>query len=210
MNGFLAARFAVTGTLLAIAGAAFLALAVFAGVQTARIEGFHVWPVSVTGWKKTAQDRQATIDELVDAQGDAEAIAEAARAATEAAYSDIAERIDDNAQDTLDTALAAADRFVAAGGMRAETAGHPARCAPAPAGDHGARHPETARPAPQLDAAGPGAADPGQAAAGSGESAEGLVLVSPADIRICTVNTVKAEAGHALATQLEAASAPAE
>lgn len=57
MNPFLNARHAVTGLALAIAAAVFLATAIFAGVQTARIEGFHVWPVNVTGWKKTAQLR---------------------------------------------------------------------------------------------------------------------------------------------------------
>lgn len=57
MNPFLTARHAVTGLALAVAAAVFLATAIFAGVQTARIEGFHVWPISVTGWKKTAQLR---------------------------------------------------------------------------------------------------------------------------------------------------------
>ena len=62
MNPFLTARHAVTGVALAIASAAFLALAIFASVQTARIEGFHLWPVSITGWKKTAQIRERERD----------------------------------------------------------------------------------------------------------------------------------------------------
>lgn len=62
MTSFLTARHAVTGAAIATAAGALLLLAIFAAVQTARIEGFHVWPVSVTGWKKTAFDREQERD----------------------------------------------------------------------------------------------------------------------------------------------------
>ena len=200
MTGFLSARFAITGTLLAIAGAAFLALTIFAGVQTARIEGFHVWPVSVPGWKKTAQDRQASIDRMIAAQDQAEALAKAARLEREKTYADIAERIDDNAQDQIETAMAAADRFIAAGGMRREgdrSAPCPARTGPA---NHAAEGPDRTGRAAQLDARPAGDLPP----IDGGD--EDLVLVSAADVRICTRNTVKAEAGRDLALQLQTAS----
>lgn len=195
----LQARAAALAARIGVSGAIIIALAIAAGVQTARLDGFHVGPIGMTGWIKTAQQRQDTIDAMIDAQALAAAAAKAARLEREATYRDIAERIDDNAQDEIEAAMAAADRFIAAGGLRAE-AGRSAPCpARTAAGDHAAADSVRTGRATQLDAAGAGAADPGQAG-------EGRVLVSAADVRICTRNTVKAEAGRALALQLEAAS----
>lgn len=172
-------------------------------IQTVRLEGFRLWPVSVTGWIETAQARQKTIDDMLTAQQRASELAAAARQAKERAYRDIAERIDKNAQGNLDSALAAADRFIAAGGMRAEAPGS-ARCATRTGrADHRAEDPDRARPAAQLDAQ----ADRQPAGLeGAAGTAEGLVLVPAADIRLCTINTIKAEAGRDLALQLEAES----
>ncbi|MCP2016846.1 hypothetical protein [Qipengyuania citrea] len=200
MTGFLGARHAIKGTLLAGCAGAFLSVVAFAGVQTARLEGFHVWPVSVTGWKKTAQDAQATIDRIELAQIEAAEAARLARIAKEDAYRQIAERIDDNAKQSLDTALDAADRFIAAGGLRASAAGSAPCSARTGAADYPAADPDRTGRTAQLDAAGAGAGD-------LGAPAGGLVLVSAADVRICTRNTVKAEAGRDLALQLEHASA---
>jgi hypothetical protein len=47
---------------LAIAAAAFIAVAGLAGVQTVRLHGFHLWPVSITGWIATAKTREAERD----------------------------------------------------------------------------------------------------------------------------------------------------
>ncbi|MFW2445984.1 MAG: hypothetical protein ACN4E6_01540 [Qipengyuania pacifica] len=201
MTGFLAAKHAIKGGILAIVAVAFLALAIFAGVQTSRIEGFHVWPVSMTGWKKTAQDRQATIDQLAAAQDLAAATAHAARVAQESTYRDIAERIDENAEDSIESAMAAADRFIANGGLRGQASGSQPCSARAASSDHRSEGFDGTGRATQLDASGAGDAD-------LGEPTDGLVLVSAADVRICTRNTVKAEAGRDLAIKLEAASKP--
>lgn len=201
MTGFLAAKHAIKGGMLAIVAFGFLALAIFAGVQTARIEGFHVWPVNMTGWKKTAQDRQATIDQLAAAQDLAAATAHAARVAQESTYRDIAERIDENAEDSIESAMAAADRFIANGGLRGQAPGSQPCSARTAGSDHRAEGFDGTGRATELDASGAGAAD-------LGEPADDLVLVSAADVRICTRNTVKAEAGHDLAVKLEAASRP--
>jgi len=47
---------------LAIAAAAFIAVAGLAGVQTVRLYGFHLWPISITGWIATAKAREAERD----------------------------------------------------------------------------------------------------------------------------------------------------
>lgn len=189
-----AARIGLTGLVIILLGAALV-------VQTVRLEGFHVWPISVTGWIKTAETRQATIDRITAAQRLAEAEARAARLTQENTYRDIAERIDDNAEDTLEGAMAAADRFIAAGGLRGQAPGS----APCPArtagGDYRAEDPDRTGRTAQLDAADAGAVDPGAIDSD-------FVLVSAADVRICTRNTVKAEAGRDLALQLEQASKP--
>ena len=185
---------------LALVGALVLAIAAFGAVQTIRLEGLKVWPLSIEGWKPKAEASERLIADIMIAQDLAEEMARSQRLAQESTYRDIAERIDDDAQADLDGSLRAADRFIAAGGMRAE-AGRSVRCSAGTAArDHRAEDPAGTRRAPQLDAA-PSAQPDAQA------QPEGLVLISPADVRICTVNTVKAEAGHQLATQLQEASA---
>lgn len=197
MIGLLGIRRAVQGFWPILRGIAFIALAIALAVQTARLEGLHVWPVSITGWIKTAETRELQIDALLAAQEQAKKDARAARLAKETVYRDIAERIDDNAQDSLEGAMRAADRFIAAGGLRAEATGN-LRCSPGTSpGDRGAADPDRTGRAPQLDAAGVGDA------AGL---ADGFVVVRAEDVRICTSNTVKAEAGRKFAIEVEAAS----
>lgn len=208
MPGWTRTELALKAGWLALAGALFLAIAAFAAVQTVRLEGLKVWPLSIEGWKPKAERLQRLIDDIAEAQRLAAEKARAARLDQETTYRDIAKRIDDHAQADLDGSLRAADRFIAAGGMRAE-AGRSVRCsAGTAAGDHRAEDPAGTRRAPQLDAT----PEPeGEPQPGLIKGAGDLILVSPADVRICTVNTVKAEAGHELATRLqEASAAPAD
>lgn len=200
--GWMAAKLAVKGIWAAFIVATLLAFAIFAAVQTARLEGLRIWPLSLTGWIEAAQDRQATIDRMVAAQIAAAEQARLARLAQESKYRDIAERIDEHAQDDLDSAMRAADRFIAAGGMRAEGAGSSPCNAGAAARDRSAGDTGRTGRTSQLDA------EANRLADGTGGVAEGFVIVSAEDIRICTRNTIKAEAGHQLATQLQDASAP--
>ena len=201
MPGWTQTEMALKAGWLALVGALVLAIAAFGAVQTIRLEGLKVWPLSVEGWKPRAEASERLVADIMIAQDLAEEMAKAERRAQEQRYRDIAERIEDNAQADLDGSLRAADRFIAAGGMRAE-AGRSAPCrAGTAASDHRAEDPAGTRRAPQLDAA-TGAQPDAQ------PQPEGLVLISPADVRICTVNTVKADAGHQLATQLQEASAP--
>lgn len=197
LPGQLQAEFTLKGLWLAAIAAAMLIVIAIAAVQTARIEGFKVWPVSVEGWKPKAQRLDRDLTAVLRAQRAAEQAQRSVNAAAEQTYSTIAERIDDHAKDDLPRQLGAADRFIAAHRVRSEAAGGALGRAGAAAGDYHAQSAQGAGGAAELDDAG---------AAGLAAHADDLVAVPAEDVRICTVNTVKAEAGHALATQLEAAS----
>ena len=138
------------------------------------------------GWKPKALRFKRTIDEFDEAQEQALLAAQAAKERAEKNYRDLAERIDDAAQEARVGHMDAAERFIAANRVvcpsnRGAT-GRPA----APAGDNRARDGEGAGGTPLVDA--------------------GLVAVPEGDVRICTVNTLQAEAGRAWALELEAAS----
>lgn len=177
-----------------------LAIAAIAGciVQTVRLEGLHVWPISIVGWIRTAEDRRATIDRMIAAQVVAADNARKARLEQEALYRSIAERIDDNANAQLRDELAVAERFIAAGGVRAEAP----RCEGGDAGtgasDRRAGRTEGAGSATDLDDAG--------GASGRPDPGDGHVRVPAEDVRICTINTIKAEAARSFVLELEAAS----
>lgn len=188
------ARVALSGLKLAIVAVAVLALVAFAVVQTVRLEGFKLWPLSIEGAVPRAERLEDEIGALLRGQAEAERLAAAEKAATEAAYRDIAKGIDDAFEENLEGELAAAARFVAANRVRCPAVGSPPGRAVAAAGDNGAGSAQGAGGAAELDAAGGAAVLPG------------LVAVPDDDVRICTTNTLKAEAGHRLATELEAAS----
>lgn len=173
-------------------------------VQTARIEGFKVWPVSIEGWKPKAARLEQAIANVRVAEQLAESWARQARLDKEARYRAVAQRTDIDAMDETAKALGDADRFIAAGGTCASRRpaagqlrpqadrgeGGPAGTGP---GDHRPGDPEGAGEAAQLD------------------EAEGqLIGVTADDVRICTVNTVKAEAARDWALALEEASEPAD
>ena len=205
MPSWIAAKVALkTGWLLFI-GAVVVGALGLAAVQTVRLEGLQVWPIAIDGWIEVAADRQQQIDSFLQAQASAEDAAQEQKRNDEARYRAIAQRIDDNAQDETESALRLADEFIAAGGLQREGAGSAPCPAPACAGDHRADDPAAASRAAQLDDAGD---RPGAGLAD--RTGEGLVTVTAEDIRICTRNTIKAEAGRDFALQLQQASAGAD
>ena len=190
------ARVALSGVKLALVGIAALLIVGFAVVQTVRLEGFKLWPFKVEGPLGKVDRLEGELHAILTAQEFATELAEADKALHEAAYRDIARGIDDAFDKNLDGELAAAARFVAANRVRCPASGSAAGGASGSAGDHGAGSAQGAGGAAELD--GPG---------GAGDL-PGLVAVPDDDVRICTVNTLKAEAGHRLAAELEAASRP--
>ncbi|VVT07344.1 hypothetical protein [Erythrobacter sp. EC-HK427] len=212
MPGWATAQIALKAGWLALIGAIILALAGLAIVQTVRLEGLKVWPVEITGWIETAETRQATIDAMLKAQAKAEELALAAREEQEATYRDIAEGIDRNAETETERALRDADRFIAAGGMRPARDRCQASAAPAAARDHRAEDPFGTGRTAQLDDAGSAGLDRAEADDANGTARNGIatepefVTVTAEDVRICTRNTIKAEAGSALASRLQDAS----
>lgn len=197
MPHWASARLAVKGAWVAAVGLAIAILLALLAVQTARLEGLRIWPLEIEGWKPMAIRIGGEIDLIRLEQGLAGEMAKGRRLEKEEQFRRIAERIDDNAEDQLAEAAAAAERFISAGGVRAKTAGCPRGRAGAGTQDRDPGNPKGAGQATELDAT-EDRSDIGLP--------EGYVIVPADDVRICTVNTIKAEAGRALAIELERAS----
>lgn len=181
----LASRISLTGLAIAI-------LAALLAVQTVRLEGFKLWPLAIEGARPTAARLALDLQNVRQAQGIALERAQAAKLKAETDYRTLAERIDTHAEQQEGAAMAAADRYIAANRVRCEAAGG-SRGRPAAApGDHRAGRGEAPGQTPELDA--------GRGVAGD---AGGLVLVAPEDVRICTANTLQAEAARDWAIGLE-------
>lgn len=180
-------RIAALGARLGLTGLAIAILVALLVVQTVRLEGFKVWPLSIEGARPRAERLAADLAAVVREQGVAEREHLAAKQAAEQIYRDVAERIDDDALEARTDALADADRFIAANRVRPAPAGCPPSQAAPATRDRGAGGGEAVPAAPVMD---------------------GAVAVPAEDVRICTVNTLQAEAGRAWALELEAASKP--
>lgn len=187
ISGF-AARIGLSGLAIAV-------LLALLAIQTVRIEGFKVWPIELQGWKPRALAAEDDLKAVAAAQVEAAARARTVKLEAEATYRQLAERIDDEAEHDRAGELAAAERFIAAGGLRRAATGSPCSRAAAPAAGDGAGSGQAAGRATELDAAAEPALDPE------------LVTVLAEDVRICTVNTLQAEAARAWAVALEAATA---
>ena len=113
----------------AIIGGAFLALLLALGIQTARIEGFKVWPISVKGYKVRLVEKdaaikllQANVGTLTQALDKQNAAVEAMGAETKRQQGDAAKAVL-NAQGRAQKAEGAAERLKAssrAGGAKPE------------------------------------------------------------------------------------------
>lgn len=174
-----ASRIGLTGLALAI-------LAALLAVQTVRLEGLSVWPLKFEGWKPRAERLARDLDHVKAAQVVALERALAEKHKAETKYLKLANRIQEDAQNDRAVALGDAERYIAANRVRCEAAGRTAGQSVTATADHSAGHPQGAGSVPELDG--------------------GLVAVPAEDVRICSVNTVKAQAGHELAVGLETAS----
>lgn len=199
---FIARELTLRGFHLAVVGAVIAALVAALAVQTVRVEGLKLWPIEVEGWKPRATRLEQTLANVRVAEQLAEAWARQARIDLEARYRAVAERTDIDAREATSVALGDAERFIAAGGhaavragadrLRAETDRGSGGPAAAGTGDQGTGDPQGAGAPAELDEAG-----------------RAFVAVTADDVRICTVNTVKAEAARHWALELEHESAPA-
>lgn len=202
LPGQLQADFTFKGFVLLIVALAFAAAVGFGLVQTARLEGLKLWPFAIEGQRPRGDRLQARLDDIARAQELAAQNARNERLEHEAEYRDIARTVDEGAKVDLTVSMDAADRYIAANRVWQWPEGIqcPRGLAGTAAGSDGAGDPEGTGRTAQLD--GPGAV---RAARGDGPDRK-MVLVSEADIRVCTANTVKAEAGRAFALEVEAAS----
>jgi hypothetical protein len=176
-------RLAAFASRIGLTGLAIAVLVALLAIQTVRLEGFKLWPFSIEGARPKAERLQGVIDDIDKAQDDALKAAQEAKERAERNYRDLAERIDDDAEEARAGEMDAAERFIAASRVRCPSNRGASSGAVAPARDNGARDSETTGPAPELDA----------------------VAVPADDVRICTVNTLQAEAARAWALELEAA-----
>lgn len=192
----LAARHTIKAVWLALLVAVFVFVSGFAIVQTVRIEGFKFLVFEKEGYKAENKRLWSEIVALVEASKDAADAQQEVNDAAAKEYSNIAETINEDTSNQLETELDRADDFVRANSVRAQGySGEPCRTfTPAPRDRTG--NPENTSEPPDVD----GPEEPTPPLAG--------VLVQPEDVRICTINTLKAEAAFDWATQIEAATDP--
>lgn len=165
-------RLAAFASRISLTGLAIAILVALLAVQTVRLEGFKLWPLSIEGWKPKAERYERTINELDEKMKAARDDWEAAILKREQAYRDLAQRTDDNAEQALSDAMDAAERHIAANRVRCE-------------GNRGGVSGPTANPE-------------GGSAGGSNRpgGASELVAVTENDVRVCTANTIRLEAAR--------------
>lgn len=153
---------------LGLTGLAIAILCALLTVQTVRLEGFKLWPLSIEGANPRAERLQATLDEIERAQNAAAEKARLARLEQERKYRELADNADEREREIREDAMADAERFIAANRVRPVNRG-PVSGTGASPGSGGAEGGERSDPAAELD--------------------EGSVIVPAEDVRICTENT---------------------
>lgn len=158
------------GIWLAIVAIAFAVLLILLAVQTVRLEGFKIWPLSYEGALPKIKRYETAFAEIERKTVETTAKWKQAIEAKEQDYRNKAQEADDNAEEALSGAMAAAERHIA---------NNRVQC-----------------PANRGGVNGPAASASGGSAGGGdgpGRDAE-LVAVTPDDIRICTTNSVRLQA----------------
>ena len=178
----LAPSYTIKGIWAATIPSLFLIVTTFAFVQTIRLEGFKVWPISVEGARPKAARLEKELAAIVTAQADAATAQKEIVEAAEKEYEKIAERIDEYAEQVEKDAMARAERFITAQRVRCEAPGGFASGAGAAAPADVPRDRETV-PGPHF--------------------LDGTVAVPESDVRACTLNTIQANAAREAALALE-------
>ncbi len=168
-------------TRIGVKGAIIAALVLALGWQTARIEGFAIWPVKITGLKADLAACERDKADLVAASAEAHERAVQARMAQQARFQIIAEKADVQLEEARRDALADARAFIDRN--RVHQNGLRGGGTIAPASDRDPGSGLQAGPAPELD---------------------GFVAVPESDVLICTDTTLRLEAVQAWAAGLNA------
>lgn len=173
-------RLAAFGARIGITGLVIIAAIAFGVVQTARVEGFKVWPISITGLKQQVSNLKRDLRDMEKASKEAAEKARAVRLAKEREYAQLAKRIDDEAEQAQADAMDAAERFIRDNSVRCQAVGNSlsrTRASPEGGGAESVGQPRTL---PKLDG----------------------VLIPPDDVRICTENTVRLQQAQSWAFSL--------
>jgi hypothetical protein len=168
----------IWAALIAFAFAVVLALL---AVQTIRLEGLKIWPISIEGALPKIERYERTFAEIERTTRETTAKWKAAIERTEQNYRNLAQEADHHAEQARSDALAAADRYIT---------------------DHRFVCPRNQSGIDRA-AASPASVDPGVPAS---VPADSFVAVSDADVRACSAATAYAVAAHDWAAGLGGAS----
>lgn len=171
--------YVIKGVWAAILALAFVVLVAMLAVQTARIEGFGIWPFKVKGYAEKLADAAEREARIAVAQDEALKKAIEARNKVEREYADLATKVDTHANEQTAQWAGPVERFIAANRVR---------CPANPTGGTAA--------SAEGDRAGSGEKD------GAAPVVD-AVAVTADDVRICTANTLQAEAAREWALGLE-------
>lgn len=179
-------KLAVKGIWAAIVGLLLITSAAVAVVMSVQLHGFKLWPINIEGWKPKAERLALEIEQMEKAQEQAAAAQKKVLDEQAQAYEQLAQEIDEDAQAEIEAIYDSTERFIRNNRLRAANIRCPSSGSTSPTGHNSAGDSEEVREASVMDAE------------------ENLrVAVLPEDVRICTANTLQAEAARAWAVELE-------
>lgn len=174
------ARAVTFASRIGLTGLAIAVLIALLAVQTARLEGLKIWPISIEGALPKLQRYELAFKDIERTTRETTAKWREAIRAKEQQYRNLAQEADHDAEQAHSDALAAADRYIAS---------HRFVC---PRDQGGVDRP----------AANPGGGNPGVPAS---LPADSLVAISDADVRACSAATAYAVEAHNWAVGIETA-----
>lgn len=186
----LTAKYALKGFWLALIALVVVAALAFGFYHKVRTDGFKILFWSHEGYAEKVERLEGEIQSILAAQKAAEGAQQEVNDAAAESYRRIAERIDKYADQEHAAHLDAADRYISAHRVRCPTVGSTSGETSASPASDGSRDTQGAGGAPVVDA------DAAMA---------DMVAVHANDVRICTTNTIKAEAARVFALELEKA-----
>jgi len=163
------------GIYAALIAAAFALVLVLLAVQTVRLEGFKIWPIEYEGCIARSERLQTDLNNVKAAQIVASERAQTAKEKAERQYQDLAEKTDEELEQVRDSAMDAAERYIAAHRVYPEAVDRPSGGTTAAPEDFSAGSSDGSGAAPVL-------------------ASREFVTVEPDDIRVCTENTIRLEA----------------
>lgn len=181
----LSARYALQGVWLVLIGFVVVASLLFGVYHKLLIDGYKFLFFESEGYRPAYERVLADNERILAAQEEAERLQRQINEQVEAGSAEASERIDRETYEEVVDQLARAEQFIRSNRVRQGADRCPRGATAAPAQDHGSGSGQATGAAPVLD------------------GAEDYVVVRAGDVRICTVNTLQAEAGREFALEIE-------